>query len=158
MLRVLLLLATAFVSSCGPSPAPTASPAIRPTATAPAEPTGLPTSAAAERQRIEVVNGPREVVVSIATDLAAWAWIVAPGAHLVLLDEPVARPGGIELMDHSAPGSACRLLDTDTFEARSFTIVATGPTSDGAYTMTLDYGSSAQPGSASTEYTSDCSG
>jgi hypothetical protein len=109
------------------------------------------------RQRIEVVNGSREVVVSIATDLAAWEWIVPVGARLTLLDEPVARPGAIELIDHSGIGHFCGVLDRAVFDARSFTIVISGPTNDGGYTMTLDY-STSPTGTPDVNYTFDCSG
>jgi len=115
-------------------------------------------SPSGDRQRIDVVNGPREVVVSIATDLAAWEWTVPAGARFILLDEPLARPGGIEILDHSSQGKMCQVLDTSNFTAASFTIVLTGPAVGGPYTMTLHYGSPDSNGAASTDYTSDCSG
>lgn len=105
-----------------------------------------------------MINGPREVIISIATDKAAWEWVVPAGAHLVLLDEPVSRPGGIEVLDHSSERAFCRVLDTAQFTAKSFTIRLSGPSSGGGYTMAVEYGSPESTSSPETTFTSACSG
>jgi hypothetical protein len=73
------------------------------------------------RWKVDVVNGDQLLQISITTDRAGWAWMVRPGARMVLLDEPDApREGVIQLIDpHS-----CNLFDTADLLPESFTILA----------------------------------
>lgn len=104
-----------------------------------------------------MINGPREVVVSIAGPDAAWAWVVPAGADMTLLDERLAKPGSIEILDHSLGGLPCALLDSGLFEALSIVIHLDGPAAGPGYSMTLEprpY----TPGQPNVDYTADCSG
>jgi photosystem II stability/assembly factor-like uncharacterized protein len=111
-----------------------------------------PDPAVVGRGRVEVINGPRQVIVSIATDRGAWMWLVPPGARMTLLDEAEARPGGIEII-----GDGCELLGTAAFGATPFTIVLDGPATGGRYTLRLDT-STSLTGPANTDYYGLCSG
>jgi hypothetical protein len=131
------LLALTFVlSACSsvvpspPIPTSTATPAAR---SSPPPATADP-SPPAPRWRVDVVNGPRRVIVSIATDRAASLWFVDPGRYVTLLDWDEARPGGIELIEMTATG--CVVLDTARFPAMNFTIRLDGART-GPYTMSL---------------------
>jgi len=72
----------------------------------------------------------------------------------VLLDEPLARPGGIEIID--ADGS-CDLLSVGFFDARPITIRLYGPASGPGYTLALVPGTSLN-GPAVAGFYDGCSG
>jgi hypothetical protein len=91
------------------------------------------------RWRVDVVNGPRPVIVSIATDSEAWLWPIAAGERRTLLDEPVAHAGGIEVMG-VVNGDPCTLLDHAFFPPESFTINLAGAPQGRDYTMTVTPG------------------
>jgi hypothetical protein len=114
----------------------------------------LPTAPTPAGWRVDVVNGPRRVIVSIATDRQAAMWFVDPGARVNLLDWPEARPGGIELIEITADG--CVLLDSVLFPAENFTIVLNGA-AIGSYTITVEPGASTT-GPPGVEATTSCSG
>jgi len=135
------------------SAAPTASPV-------PTAPT-LPTATAGPRGRVDVINGPRAVVIQIQTggftDAAAWGWLVPPGARLTLLDEAHAKPGYIWVLDVPTAKNSCGQVAYTTFSADPFTIVLNGPAGGGDYRMTLKLGASLR-GPVDTDYSFACSG
>jgi hypothetical protein len=69
--------------------------------------------------KVDVANADRPLMISIATDRAAWMWLVAPDEHLVLFREPEALQGSIELIDPDG----CVLYDEANLLPTSFTIV-----------------------------------
>ncbi len=73
------------------------------------------------RWKVDVVNGPDPVIVSITTDTAAWAWQIAPNERLVLLDlDQAPNEGTITLIQ---PGAACEALAQIPLPPTSFTII-----------------------------------
>jgi hypothetical protein len=141
------------VATPTPSPTPTAS-------TAPTAP-ATPTETAGPRGRVDVINGPRPVVIQIQTggftDAAAWSWLVPAGARLTLLDEPHAKSGYVRVLDVPAAMHSCGQLAYTTFSADPFTIVLSGPAAGGEYRMTLKVGTSLR-GPVDTDYSPVCSG
>ena len=145
------------------TPTPSAVPTVSTAPTATTAPT-TPTATAGPRGRVDVINGPRPVVIQIqtgglggVTDLSAWAWEVPPGARLTLLDEPHARPAYIWILDVPGSKHSCGQLAYTTFSADPFTIVLTGPATGGDYRMTLKVGASLR-GPVDTDYSPACSG
>jgi hypothetical protein len=136
-----------------PSPAPTVS-------TASITPAAAPIATAGPRGRVDVINGPRPVVIQIQTggftDAAAWGWLVPAGARLTLLDEPHARPGYIWILDATAK-HFCGQLAYTTFSADPFTILLSGPAIGGDYRMRLKVGTSLR-GPVDSDYSPACSG
>lgn len=150
MLLALMLLLVCGCSTVEPTPTPRVVPSAtsRPSAspTPSAEPTPSP-----ERWRIDVVNGPRRVIVSVSP---GGLYFVEPNVKLTLFEAPEARAGGIELIEVTDDG--CVLLDTATFPAESFTIMLIGgPT--GPYALALEPGTTLA-GPPTAERTSDCMG
>jgi len=110
--------------------------------------TAPPTS----RWHVDVINGPRTVVVSLATDTSAGLWLVPAGASLTLLDEPEARPGGVYILEED-----CTHLAYSLFDAESFTLVLSGPATGPGYTLTIETGAPLL-GPPSTDFFPYCSG
>jgi hypothetical protein len=106
------------------------------------------------RWKVDVVPADRPLIVSIATDRSASLWQIDPGEPVVLLSEPEARSGAIELIDPAD----CTLYDSARFQSGSFTIVLTkleGPPVD--YALRLQPGAAAA-GQPSIDFTSNCTG
>jgi hypothetical protein len=104
--------------------------------------------------KVDVANGDRPLIISIATDRSAALWLVPAGAHLVLLRDSEARQGSIELIDPED----CTLYDEAQLQPTSFTIViepVAGNAQD--FAMRLDPGADVA-GPPSTDYTPNCSG
>jgi hypothetical protein len=82
------------------------------------QPSSPGASGTVARWRVDVVNGPRPVIISITTDTSAWEWLVRAGEKRTLLDETGARPGGIEVISDVEVTGACTVLARATFSAR----------------------------------------
>lgn len=104
------------------------------------------------RWKVDVVNGPEPVIVSITTDAAAWAWTIAPRERLVLLDlRQAPNEGTITLI---GPGTDCEVLDSFSLPPTSFTVI--DRPDDGA-TFVVELGAGLA-GAPSTEFEGACSG
>jgi hypothetical protein len=104
--------------------------------------------------KVDVANGDRPLIVSIATDRSAELWLVPAGAHLVLLRDTEARQGSIELIDPED----CTLYDEAKLQPTAFTIVIEPGAGDARdFSMRLDPGADVA-GPSSTDYTANCSG
>ena len=152
-MRVVLALVLLVVSACSPV-APTPAPTSAPNATI--EPSAVPTTLATpspsiEPWRVDVVNGPRRVIVSVSP---GGLYFVEPNSTVTLFEAPQAQAGGIELIE--VTDSGCVLLDKTTFPGESFTIRLIGG-SKGPYTITLESGTTlSEPPTA--ERTTACMG
>ena len=141
----LLLLVVSACSTVAPTPAPTLAPTLAPTsapASAPnatigpsaAPETSVGPSPSVEPWRVDVVNGPRRVIVSVSP---GGLYFVEPNAMVTLFETPHAQAGGIEVIEVTESG--CVLLDKTTFRAESFTIKLIGGLK-GPYMVTLESG------------------
>lgn len=108
-------------------------------------------SSSREPWRVDVVNGPRRVIVSVSP---GGLYFVEPNAAVTLFEMPQVQAGGIEVME--VTDSGCVLLDKTTFSAESFTIRLSGG-SNGPYTLSLESGASLI-GPPTAERTTDCMG
>lgn len=108
------------------------------------------------RWKVDIVNGAQRLQVSITTERAGYAWIVPPGARMVLLDEPAAPAGGtIELVD---VGGTCKLYDSADVLTTSFTIVVDAvPGQAQDFELRLIEGASI-PGPKNENFEAACSG
>lgn len=114
-------------------------------------PSAEPTAAPPIPWRVDVVNGPRRVIVSVSP---GGLYFVEPNAHVTLFELPGPRPGGIELIE--ATNDGCILLDKAPFAAQSFTLkLIGGPT--GPYTVDLVPGTTLT-GPPTAECTTECMG
>ena len=152
-MRVVLALVLLVVSACSPV-APTPAPTSAPNATI--EPSAVPTTLATpspsiEPWRVDVVNGPRRVIVSVSP---GGLYFVEPNSTVTLFEAPQAQAGGIELIE--VTDSGCVLLDKTTFPGESFTIKLIGG-SKGPYTITLASGTTLS-GPPTAERTTSCVG
>ena len=156
-MRVVLALVLLVVSACStvaPTPAPTPTATSAPTATI--GPSAAPTASArpspsVEPWRVDVVNGPRRVIVSVSP---GGLYFVEPNATVTLFEAPQAQAGGIELIE--VTDSGCVLLDKTTFPGESFTIRLIGG-SKGPHTITLESGTTLS-GPPTAERTTTCAG
>ena len=152
-MRVVLALVLLVVSACStvaPTPAPTSAP------NATIEPSAVPTTLATpspsiEPWRVDVVNGPRRVIVSVSP---GGLYFVEPNSTVTLFEAPQAQAGGIELIE--VTDSGCVLLDKTTFPGGSFTIRLIGG-SKGPYTLSLESGITLS-GPPTAERTTSCMG
>ena len=161
---ILLIPALCVVLSLGaaacsnPQPTRTPSPTVAPTPgqSATIGPSAVPTtsprpSPSIEPWRVDVVNGPRRVIVSVSP---GGLYFVEPNATVTLFEAPQAQAGGIEVME--VTGSGCVLLDKTTFVAESFTIKLSGG-STGPYAIAVVSGTSLT-GPPTAERTTSCMG
>ena len=164
LLGVLRIAAICVVLSLGvaacsnPQRTPTPSPTVAPTSgqTATIVPSAVPTtsprpSPSIEPWRVDVVNGPRRVIVSVSP---GGLYFVEPNATVTLFELPKAQAGGIEVME--VTDSGCVLLDKTTFVAESFTIKLSGG-STGPYAITVAPGATLT-GAPTAERTTACMG
>jgi hypothetical protein len=104
--------------------------------------------------KVDVLNGDRRLILSIATERSASMWLIEPDAHVALFREEEARPGAIELIDPID----CALYDRALLLPSSFTIVPerfNGPPLD--FEVKLLPGATAE-GPIDVDYTTHCSG
>ena len=156
-MRVVLALVLLVVSACStvaPTPAPTPAATSAPNATI--EPSAVPTTLARPSPsikpwRVDVVNGPRRVIVSVSP---GGLYFVEPNTTVTLFEAPQPQAGGIEVIEGTDSG--CVLLDKTTFPAESFTIRLIGG-SNGPYTITLEPGTTLSR-SPTAERTTNCMG
>ena len=152
-MRAVLALVLLIVGACStiaPTPAPTSAP------NATIEPSAVPTTLATpspsiEPWRVDVVNGPRRVIVSVSP---GGLYFVEPNSTVTLFEAPQAQAGGIELIE--VTDSGCVLLDKTTFPAESFTIRLIGG-SKGPYTISPESGTTLS-GPPTAERTTACMG
>jgi hypothetical protein len=141
-------------STAGSAPTPvsaTQSPAI-PTAT----PTANPSAAASLIDwRVDVINGPRPVVIRFNIDdsppipsedwnASGFFWLVKANQRVTLFDEEtVAQHGSVDLlqtMDDRPQLGHCYIFETIPFAAGSMTILITGKASGPDYSATIEPG------------------
>lgn len=152
-MRVVLALVLLVVSACStivPTPTPTSVPTATTDLSA-APTTSATPSPSIEPWRVDVVNGPRRVIVSVSP---GGLYFVEPNTTVTLFEAPQAQAGGIELIE--VTDSGCVLLDKTTFPAESFTIRLIGG-SKGQYTITLESGTTLS-GPPTAERTTSCMG
>src|SRR5215217_4396523 len=69
--------------------------------------------------KVDVLNGDRPLIVSIATHRSASMWLIEPETHVVLYRQAEALAGSIELIEPTT----CFLYDNAQLAPSSFTIV-----------------------------------
>jgi hypothetical protein len=155
-----VLLAAIAVSGCTAVPSTTPSNASTPTpaVAAFASPTvtaalATAVTAAPSPWRVDVINGPRPVVIRMdlacltpPTSADCWAedaWRIEPNARLTLVDqEGIAHFGSFDLLQASGDLPSlghCYVFQTLHFLPESFTIVLTGDRSGPRYAAKVEY-------------------
>jgi hypothetical protein len=112
----------------------------------------------AGRWRVDVVNGPRPIIIRFSPDLESglpsptmadgqilpYAWQVEANARLTLFDQPTGPSAGsfdlLQAFNDPSKLDHCHVFQTVQFSAESFTIVLTGAT------LGPDYSAMIEPG------------
>jgi hypothetical protein len=108
--------------------------------------------------QIAVINGPRPIIVQVATRNAVVAgWRLAPNEQRVLFAGPEPQGGYIDIVGVPESVDSCKVLIHATFEPGSWTLLLRGPAEGAGYRLTLQPGVSLS-GPPSTDFYFGCSG
>jgi len=119
---------------------------------------GASPTVAAGRWRVDVVNGPRPIIIRFSPALDSglpsptmangqileYAWQVEANARLTLFDQPTVPSAGsfdlLQAFNDPSKLDHCHVFQTVPFSAESFTIVLTGATLGPDYSATIEPG------------------
>jgi len=160
----LFIWAVESMTSVEPPPPSTSPGAVLPTPTPTLVPTretlavGPSPTVAAGRWRVDVVNGPRPIIIVFSPDLDSglpsptmadgqilpYAWQVEANTRLTLFDQPTVPSAGsfdlLQAFNDPSKLDHCHVFQTVQLSAESFTIVLSGATLGPDYSATIEPG------------------